>query len=1516
MTTDPASDFSLPAGETPLGIRQPLMPDTPLGQPLLQPKFITPLGARSLSVLDPGVFLAAQRSNELDWQSPFEDSPFFDAPDRPASAEPPSASPEPRRAVPTPTPEIQAFPAQADPSPGSEFPRESRENSNPEAIQPILDGFTESAESFSELDPGDRSQSQPPPTSDIGMTPNAPEMGGERPSTNSVSPPEIQRSPEPRNRNIFASDSIAPSPIQPFPDSSGISPAAPIAPSPIPPSANSPDVAAGDSISPPEIQSAFEPPDLSPLTLHGDLPGELQIDSHEPVAEGNLSERDGTASAPDSAAIAPAPPQPSGNATSDRIREPSPNPTIQPARVTDPPPRTIAPAPPSPAASPLPPVARAEDHPANPAIVQPLANPSPEIPPEIPPIVSEVATPQTFPEPVATHRSPETAPIAADPLPPASVTAQGAAEQTDAAIVQPVIHSPTLSQPTSSEFPDSQTPSSPDVPPVAVDPLPPPAVTTQGATEQTGAAIVQPATHSPTPTQPAISEFPDSPRAGEPGEPAIAQTAPETPPSAHSETSETSEFSSPAGSDAAENSVGEWDPGESAIAQLAVEPATIQPATLESEPASNFGETQSGAMAPTEPAIIQPFTESFTGTDPRQSTQSDSGRELEIGRSTTDVPAPAAEPARPEIQAKPEFSTSDSSQTLTDLPAPSAPGRPVELPDSPSIGNWADPVEVTSHQAEQANEPIQRQPGESGSPSVLPSDIPSEVPASPLPEPLSESSTPIGERGSIAPVPDISADQAISPAMARADSEFPSADSIQSPVDPTIARANTAELSIQRLADAPGSSPESIQPLTVEPSIQRLADAPGLFPDPIQRLAEEPSISKEHESLPGTESSAPPVSIGGEPQPNVAERERSAITAQREGLVTEPAIAPPESQASQRSAPGDFVSENPSIQREAIFPESPIVPPQFSEAIEDSTAETPSVQQNQRTGESPIALPEFPSPVEGTAQRDSPAEMPAVQRKAIADSEIAAPEFSEGLAQTDGAIDPQSVQRQISPEESPIAPIESQPLPERISQRDAITKIQPKSQTPTSEPAVSQERPTAETPLAEASGGTGEERETIAPPASEHRDESVEEVSPLSLPETSTALEIPTPQRSPVEGSPPAGEVAAPEPSPAGESGDRPAPDRTTPPIADSPQSPAEISSVDGNAVSVPDSRFDHPYQFPGETIAETAQPSTIQARLEQPGLNQPQLEPSEPDQSADEGAKSSPLMPAIDDIAQPPIQSLIQPDPSLAGDSTAPGQETPSSQIQRQEVPDSGMDHFAVPGSEALGEPGDRAPRLDHPDRTAQPGAIEQSPIQRATELPELPTVLQRLSVWEPLVQTEPLGATHSLSQPDVPAPSFNPPEIQTQASDRAPDMVAANQRDAPDGLPANQWNDQAVTPDRTPPPTEWSSIAELFQSSREYSRDDPEEADGTRGYPDLNPYSTPAPAPVEVIQRNPVPVSPPVSDPVTSPDPENSQPPPQSQPQASPEQLERLAQEIYRLVKQRLAIEGERSGHHFRRL
>jgi hypothetical protein len=107
MTDDPSTAIQPPA-EIPLGIQQPLLSPIPLGQTMLQPKFFTPLGARSLRVLDPSIFLAvpdlaASNQDSFEQESSFQ-NPFFDAPNSSTSPQPTApvvqTKPQPRSRTP------------------------------------------------------------------------------------------------------------------------------------------------------------------------------------------------------------------------------------------------------------------------------------------------------------------------------------------------------------------------------------------------------------------------------------------------------------------------------------------------------------------------------------------------------------------------------------------------------------------------------------------------------------------------------------------------------------------------------------------------------------------------------------------------------------------------------------------------------------------------------------------------------------------------------------------------------------------------------------------------------------------------------------------------------------------------------------------------------------------------------------------------------------------------------------------------------------------------------------------------------------------------------------------------------------------------------------------------------------------------------------------------------------------------------------------------------------------------
>ncbi len=265
---------------------------------------------------------------------------------------------------------------------------------------------------------------------------------------------------------------------------------------------------------------------------------------------------------------------------------------------------------------------------------------------------------------------------------------------------------------------------------------------------------------------------------------------------------------------------------------------------------------------------------------------------------------------------------------------------------------------------------------------------------------------------------------------------------------------------------------------------------------------------------------------------------------------------------------------------------------------------------------------------------------------------------------------------------------------------------------------------------------------------------------------------------------------------------------------------------------------------------------------------------------------------------------------------------------VQRQPVE---LNEPAAPLDAVADIPETVSPKAASPEVASPEAALPEAVASNQfSALPELPTTIQRLSVWEPLVQMQPLVA--SVAPPAMqPVQTAHDPDVATsspsQTVDRAADSLSTPGLDRFNPvLPSNvsSFND-VVSLKTEAAPAEWSSIAELFQSTEASQFTEPQsntlqpDATLTNGYTDLNlrPDNTALP---DVIQREleappaiAVPATPtPDAEPITGQPSLPSQP---QSPQASPEQLERLAQEIYKLVRQRLAVERERGGNFYPR-
>jgi hypothetical protein len=215
---------------------------------------------------------------------------------------------------------------------------------------------------------------------------------------------------------------------------------------------------------------------------------------------------------------------------------------------------------------------------------------------------------------------------------------------------------------------------------------------------------------------------------------------------------------------------------------------------------------------------------------------------------------------------------------------------------------------------------------------------------------------------------------------------------------------------------------------------------------------------------------------------------------------------------------------------------------------------------------------------------------------------------------------------------------------------------------------------------------------------------------------------------------------------------------------------------------------------------------------------------------------------------------------------------------------------------------------------------------VDRTSPLPELPSVLQRLSILEPIALIQPL---HTVPVPAVkPAPVTSSsviPEIQAQPfepiaslpfdtfSVRRKSSVEANDYITRSAIaPALEVPTRNSLPQDSPVPTEWANIAELLQPSVDHqSTQEPEIAFADDNYPDLIPSVHPSSS--EAIQTSPAPpveTAAPVEKETPGDRGASAQTPAQPNSSGSPEHLERLAQEVYQLIRQRLALERERGG------
>jgi hypothetical protein len=208
----------------------------------------------------------------------------------------------------------------------------------------------------------------------------------------------------------------------------------------------------------------------------------------------------------------------------------------------------------------------------------------------------------------------------------------------------------------------------------------------------------------------------------------------------------------------------------------------------------------------------------------------------------------------------------------------------------------------------------------------------------------------------------------------------------------------------------------------------------------------------------------------------------------------------------------------------------------------------------------------------------------------------------------------------------------------------------------------------------------------------------------------------------------------------------------------------------------------------------------------------------------------------------------------------------------------------------------------------------FQQTAATHLNELPTLPTVLQDLSVLDPLGST-PLIQTASLA--DIASPTEPVPVIAKKHSNVFDNADGVEQ--FPISLPPQSILQTAPISSNTEVvadvPSEWSSIAELL-SGNSFSVPSPS-AQASPSFPDLQPFR-----PTEtVIQPQFESATRRTSaDTVTTIQADEDRSnvtevtsETEAAADASPEKLEKLAREIYGLVRQRFKIEQERSGNSY---
>lgn len=790
---------------------------------------------------------------------------------------------------------------------------------------------------------------------------------------------------------------------------------------------------------------------------------------------------------------------------------------------------------------------------------------------------------------------------------------------------------------------------------------------------------------------------------------------------------------------------------------------------------------------------------------------------------------------------------------------------------------------------------------------------------------------------------------------------FPSGTQSQS-TSPVVQTYPASEAAIQREPVATPQAPElsaaalstnsptdlradsSIVPSTPD-SLERDALTPLSTPLPLEGTSEPNLLQREqveeHLTAPSDSSTPAPVETtvnptGVEPIEDTAIASSDptiSLYAEQVQARFEPAVSQPEAVASplldlpteigKLSSPEihqqgtESVRENP-----AASPISPFTSSEVAVERSDSPSELPLPTLEQTTDAEPgTPTPDSPQPVQEpipslSTQNTSPQALtPTVQTESILQPQLDSASLSTTSATSSSAFDPGSVLSQSEAEAT---------SPQ--NELKVETEVQPQSRgdvIPTKELSQTTHESVTESIEATEPAPTLPQSSSVSAPTPVHLETAVQEPTQNAIAPDSTSLPSTPAQRLESQGITTATDEET-----------TPTQEATLQPISESTTIQRQVTEVSAlNSLESNHQASDEELVADNIEKAEPAPTLQQSSSVAAPITVQPEASVQEPTQNAI--ATDSTSLPSTP--AQPLESQAIT---TSTDEETIPQAATlqpisESTTIQRQVIEATAIQtpqekaiasDFApsaiAPASDSLPDSPPISPSTTHESSPGLPSTLQTDSLT-STEpnsiqpfhqpgttnfdaVPGLPTVLQNLTVLDPLGST-PLIQTAAIEDT---IPPREPPPVRVERRELPSPVFSSSSISAePASETASTSSNREVV---ASVPDEWSSIAELLDRSS--SSASPYSSPVSSPFPELQPFG----ATETAIQSQFQPVMRQISaNPAatTQSDEERSQvtevkADTEDVAAPSPEQLEKLAREIYGLVRQRLQIEQERSG------